>query len=171
MSGRPAPSTALWLSGFLLAGVVGGVAWLLLADPARFEVTAEATILSESGAKGRFGVIVTYVAIAAVASFLWGVVAGYKLRDRGWSMVPLFAVSATLAGIIAWQIGVRLGPPDPTTVNAKVGDSIPQELAIDTVSAFLIWPIFALLALFLVVYSSGDGRTHSSSHHDEVVGH
>lgn len=159
-----------FLAGFLAAGLVAGVAWLILADPARWEVTSEGTILTEAGAKGRFGVIVTFVVVSAGAAFVWGYVSGLPLRNRGWLMVPLFVGAALVAGVIAWQVGVQFGPPDPATVQGKVGDTIPQELAIDTFAPFMVWPIFALVGLFLAVYSSSDGRPEGASHRDEVVG-
>ena len=160
-----------WAAGTLVLGIAAGMAWLLLANPARWEVTDAGTILTEEGAKGRFAVIVSFVLIGIVASFLGGLIAGVRLRDRGWSLVPAFALTALVAGIIAWQVGVVLGPPDPATVTGtSVGDKIPQQLAVDSVTPFLVWPIFALVGLLLAVYSAGDGGAKSASHRGEVVG-
>lgn len=160
-----------WAAGLLALGTASGFGWLLLANPAQWEVTSDGTVLTEEGAKGRFGVIVTYVVIGIVVAFVWGLVAGLKLRDIGWPLVPVFAFAAILAGVLAWRIGVAFGPPDPATVTGTaVGDKIPQRLAIDAFTPFLVWPIFALAGLFVAVYSTGDAGAKGTRHRDEVSG-
>lgn len=160
----------IWVGGAVLLGVAAGFAWVLLANPAEWEVTSDGIILTEEGAKGRFGVIVTYVLIGIVVSFVWGLVAGLKNRDVGWSLVPAFAVAAFLAGVIAWRIGVAFGPPDPASVTGtSPGDRIPQQLAIDAFAPFLVWPIFSLIGLLLAVYSAGDAGADGTRRRDEVV--
>lgn len=159
------------VASMLLLGVVAGLLWLWLANPAAFKVTDQGAILDEEASKGRFGVIVTFVGISIVIAFLWGFFAGRVLHDRGWIMVPAFAVVATAAGLIAWKVGAILGPPDPASVkHAKLGDSIPQQLTIDAVAPFLVWPVFALVGLFLAVYLASNRSHNSSRHRDEVVG-
>ena len=173
MSRRPLERGLIkWVAAVLVLGALSGVAWLLLANPAEWEVTADGVILTEEGAKGRFGVIVTFVLIGIVASFVWGLVAGLKLHDVGWPLVPVFAIGALLASVIAWQIGAAFGPPDPASVTgSSVGDRLPQELTIDSFAPFLVWPIFALCGLLLAVYySSGDVGPKGSRHRDEVLG-
>ena len=50
--------------------------------------------------------------------------------------------------MIAWRVGVLLGPPDPTSVKGlTVGDHVPAELAVDGIAPFLVWPIFGLVGL------------------------
>lgn len=161
-----------WVVAVVALGTASGFAWLLLANPAEWEVTADGIILTEEGAKGRFGVIVTFVLIGIVASFVWGLAAGLKLHDIGWPLVPLFVLGALLASVIAWQIGAAFGPPDPASVTGtSVGDKLPQKLTIDSFAPFLVWPIFALFGLLLAVYySSGDVGPKGSRHRDEVLG-
>lgn len=160
-----------WSVGLLVLGVATGFVWILLASPAEWDVTDNGIILTEDGAKARFGVIVTFVLISSVVAFLWGLIAGLRLHDVGWLLVPVFAFAAILAGVLAWRVGVAFGPPDPASVTgASVGDKLPQRLAIDAVTPFLIWPIFALLGLLIAVYSSGDAGAKSPGHRDEVVG-
>lgn len=160
-----------WVAGLVALGVASGIVWLLLANPAEWEVTDNGIVLSEEGAKGRFGVIVTFVLIGIVVSFLWGLIAGFRLHGVGWAIVPVLAVSAFLAGVIAWRVGVHFGPPDPASVSGtSLGDKIPQELAVDSFAPFLIWPIFALIGLLIAAYSAGDAGPKGARHRDEVVG-
>ena len=160
-----------WVAGLLVLGVVSGFVWILLANPAEWEVTDNGIILTEDGSKGRFGVIVTFVLIGIVVAFLWGLIAGLRLHAVGWLLVPVFAIAAVLAGVLAWRIGVAFGPPDPASVTgASMGDKLPQRLAVDAVTPFLIWPIFALLGLLFATYSTGNADAKGASHRDEIVG-
>ncbi|MEO6470691.1 MAG: hypothetical protein ABIR57_02540 [Aeromicrobium sp.] len=160
-----------WVGAMLILGAASGLVWLWLAEPAEYKVTPQGAILDEQGAKGRFGVIVTFVVIGMIAALLWGLLAGMQLSDRGWVMVPVFALASAAAGLIAWRVGVVLGPPDPATVrDTTIGHKIPQRLAIDTASPFLVWPIFALMGLFIAAYSTGDRGDKGARHRDEVLG-
>lgn len=160
-----------WIGAGLLLGVLGGIAWIVFAQPAQWQVTAQGIILDEEAAKGRFSVIVTFILIGIVVSFGWGLFAGISQRDRGWRCVPVFPLVALAAALIAWQIGVHFGPPDPATVKGvAVGGMIPQKLAVDSFGPFVIWPIFALIGLFVAVYSAAYGGDDRTRHRDEVAG-
>lgn len=139
-----------WTVIMLALGIAGGLLWLWLADPAEWEVTAQGIILTEDAARGQFAVVVTFVAVGAVLSLLWGWAAGRSLRELGWVLVPVFAAIASLAAVVAWQVGVRLGPSDPRdAVDPSIGDRLPSPLDIDAVAPFLVWPLFALIGLLL----------------------
>ena len=142
-----------WSVGMLVLGVVGGLVWLWLAEPAEWEVTASGIILTEEAARGQFGVLVMFVSVGAVVCFCWGLVAGHVLRELGWVLVPVFAVVAELAALIAWRVGVELGPTHPRDVaDPSLGDRLPAPLEIDAVAPFLVWPMFALAGLLLAAW-------------------
>jgi len=151
----------LWSVGMLVLGVVGGLVWLWLAEPAEWEVTARGITLTEEAARGQFAVVVTFVGIGAVTCFCWGWVAGHVLRELGWVLVPVFAIVAGLASLIAWWLGVALGPTDPRDVaDPSLGDRLPAPLEIDAVAPFLVWPMFALAGLLVAAWLDrrGDGE-------------
>jgi hypothetical protein len=146
---RPLP----WSVGMLVLGAVGGLAWAWLADPAEWEVTARGVVLTEEAARGQFAVVVMFVSIGGVLSFLWGWAAGHALRELGWLLVPLFAAASALAALIAWRVGVALGPSDPRdVVRPALGDRLPAPLQIDAVAPFLVWPMLALAGLLLAAW-------------------
>lgn len=137
-----------WCLLMLGLGVAGGLLWLWLADPAMWEVTKDGIILTEDAVRGQFSAVVTFILVGAALSFGWSWAAGHALRDTGWIRVPVFAVAAGVAALIAWQVGAHLGPSDPRDVaDPALGDRLPSELRVDAVAPFLLWPIFALLGL------------------------
>lgn len=132
----------------LLLGIVAGLAWLWLADPAEWEVTARGIVLTESASQGQFSVLVTFVAVGALVSLAWGWGVGWRLQELGWVLTPLVVVMTVLAALVAWRIGVALGPPSPATVaDPSLGDRIPAQLKVDGIVPFLVWPIFGLIGL------------------------
>ena len=158
----------LWSLGMLVLGAVGGLVWLWLAEPAEWEVTTRGIILTEEAATRQFGVLLTFVIVGAVASFAWGVVAAHVLRELGWVLVPVFAIVSGLAAMIAWQVGVALGPVHPRDViNPSLGDRLPAPLEIDAVAPFLVWPMFALAGLLLAALFdfSDDDAEHVMADH------
>lgn len=135
-------------AAMLLMGVAAGFVWERLASPAEWEVRDTGIVLTEAASKGQFSVIAAFVLVGAVASLVLGWFTGWIARDLGWLLTPL-VIGLTVGGsLIAWRLGVHLGPPDPTSVDAAaVGDRIPAKLAIDGLSPFLVWPVFGLVGL------------------------
>jgi hypothetical protein len=146
----PAPARRLVVIGLsmLLLGIVAGLVWVQLARPAEWEVRDNGIVLTEMASRGQFSVIVVFVAIGIVTSLLWSVVAARALPDLGWLLVPLVVVLTALAAVIAWRVGVELGPPPPASVaGLAVGDRVPAQLSVDGIAPFLVWPIFGLVGV------------------------
>lgn len=137
------------VTSMLLLGVVAGFVWLWLAHPAEWEVrTGGNIVLTEAASRDQFSVIVVFVVVGAIASLVWAWVTTVVLRDLGWFLTPLVIVSTMAASVIAWRIGVLLGPAGPlAAVNPAVGDKLPSKLAVDGVTPFLVWPIVGLLGV------------------------
>lgn len=134
----------------LLVGVAAGFVWERLATPAEWEVRGTGLAMDEAASKGQFSVIVVFVLVGLIASLLLGLVMGWTLGDVGWIVSPLVITATTAASVIAWRLGIHLGPPDPSSITgASVGDHIPARLAIDGVAPFVVWPIFGLIGLIV----------------------
>ena len=143
----------------ILLGIVAGLVWLWLAHPAEWEARANGIVLTEAASKGQFSVIVVFVIIGAIASIVGGWVAVRVLPDLGWLLTPVVLVLTVVAGLVAWRVGVELGPPSPGSVaGVQVGDRVPSELAVDGVAPFLVWPIFGLVGVIGATWA-GDRRT------------
>lgn len=131
---------------FLLMGIVAGLVWMWLANPAQWEVRANDIVLTEGAAKAQFSVIVVFVVIGLVGSLLAGLASAWMLYDVGWIITPIVAVLALVASVVAWRVGVELGSPNPSTVaDASVGDTISAQLKVDAIGAFVVWPAAAVL--------------------------
>lgn len=143
----------------LVLGIAAGFVWLLLAQPAEWEVREGGIVLTEAASKGQFSVIVLFVLVGAVASLIGGVFAALTLSDLSWALIPFVVVVTAIAAVIAWRLGVALGPADPATATGvSVGDRIPAQLKVDGLAPFLVWPIAGLLGLIATV---GLSRTES----------
>lgn len=156
------PSTVRRLSiaslGALTIGIAVGLVWLWLAAPARWEARDTGIVLTEAAARGQFSVVVVFVLAGIVASTAFGWIVAQLLPALGWLLTPVVIVLATLAALVAWRVGVELGPPPPTSVQGlAVGDRVPSQLAVDGIAPFLVWPVFGLVGLIGAVWSR-DGR-------------
>lgn len=157
MSGVPGVRrVVLWSVGMLVLGAAGGLLWLWLAEPAVWEVTERGIVLTEGASQSQFAVVVMFVGLGAGLCFVWGWVAGHALRELGWVLVPVFAGVSGVAAVIAWQVGVVLGPTDPrdirTMAGLSLGDRLPAPHDIDAVAPFLVWPMFAVLGLLMAAW-------------------
>lgn len=156
----PVVKVTSYVAAMLLLGVAAGVVWQWLANPAEWEVRTDGRIvLTEMASRGQFGVIVVFVIAGAVASLIWGFATGLGLRDLGWRLTPLVILTTVAAALIAWQIGMALGPDGPqSAVDPAVGDKLPSKLAIDGVAPFVVWPIFGVLGVLLAAWMSNEAE-------------
>ena len=148
----PGPRTiALWVLALLVLAAGAGALWAALASPASWQVTDQGVVLTEAAATGQVGVELLYDGIGVVLCAVWGVAAGVRLRRVGWRIAPVVALACVAAALLAWQVGLLLGPPDPATVAAaaEVGDTIEAQLSVDARASFLVWPIAGLAGLLL----------------------
>lgn len=138
---------------FVVAGVVAAWLWAQWADPPTYQVLKASAVMGEEQAGRQFGVDVTFALIGLGIAALLGFLAGWRWHRVGWPLVVGVAVSAGLAAVVAWQLGVALGPSDPAGVwrSAQPGDHVPERLAVHAKGLLLVWPIGALAGLVLAV--------------------
>jgi len=175
--GTPRPAGAgrdvlVVLGSLLVLGVLAGVLWWLLVDPAQFTKTAQGGAMSENELAKRFGADAWFVVVGLGGGLVAGLVLG-AWRSRDPLLVSgLLLVGSLLAAGTMLLVGHLLGPGDPRAAlrAAQVGAKVPETLGVDTPLAVLGWPIGVLAGALLVllgrapeeVRSDEDGRDGAS---------
>lgn len=139
--------------GFVLLGLLVGWLWSVLAHPPEFTVVRGNGVMDEVQAAHQFQMTVTFTWLSASAALIWGAVCSVRFSVTGWPQVVTTVAASTVAGVIAWRLGVLLGPPSPEGAirSASVGDKIPTRLILDSHGILLVWPVVALVAFVVVL--------------------
>lgn len=153
--------TRVWivLAGAVVTGGLSAILWSQLAQPAQWQVRDAGLVLTEEASQGQFAVVVVFTLIGVLASLVWSIGATVVLRDLGWPLVLVAVGGSLLAALVAWRLGVLLGPPPPGSVSGlSVGDTVPGELVLDSVAPFVMWPAAALMGVLLATWGRQDER-------------
>ncbi len=159
-SGRgrgPAADVAVVLGAFLVLGIVAGVVWSLLVDPAEYtKVRGGSGSMGELDLAKRFAADGWYAVIAVVGGFPAGVgLTWWRSRDFRVT-TALLVPGAAIAAAAAAYVGRLLGPGDSGAALSHVarGDTVPVELAVSSLPVYLTWPIAVLAGALMVLWSS-----------------
>jgi hypothetical protein len=164
---RALGQAALVVVFLLVVGTVGGLVWQWLWDAPRGVVVDHRWVQDEVGLRGDFAGTGTYVAVAALAGLVAGLIVA--LASRRDEMVTLAALvgGSVLAGWVMYRVGVALAPADPATLAraARAGTRLPGTLSVSGVSPFLALPSGALAGLIVVFV----GLARRRERHREVT--
>ena len=154
------------LALFAVLGCLAGWLWSVWADPPQFVVTRNGAVMGAIEAGRSFGPDVVFSAITVVAGLTLGSLLGWRYGRVGWLLPVLAAVAAGIAAIIAWRLGIALGPPDPATAlqDASTGDLMPERLDVHARGLLLLWPVAALVGVIASI-SAHSGQMASRSGH------
>ena len=145
------------LGVFLVVGVVCGVIWWLVVDPAEFVRTPDGGgAMGEVQLSKRFNPDGWYSVIAIVAGFFSGLgLTWWRSRDFRLTTVLLVPGAALAAATMA-LVGRALGPDNPhiTLLDAPRGAMVPVQLAVSATPSYLMWPIAVLFGALMVLWSS-----------------
>lgn len=137
----------------LAVAILASFAWAFFATPPRLDVVEGGLVPGPGQAERRFGVIVVYLVIGSVAGLVWG---GWATRVMGRvfgpAVVPVYIVLLTAAAALVEWLGGLLGPADPLEQDLVLGQSVLDQMALDSQVFWLAWPIGGVLALLVVVY-------------------
>lgn len=145
------------LGSFLVLGVVSGVAWSLLVDPAEYtKVPGGSGAMGELDLAKRFAADGWYAVTAIVGGFLaGGGLTWWRTRDFRVT-AALLVPGAALAAATTAYVGRLLGPGDSGAALSDVarGDTVPVELTVSSLPVYLTWPIAVLAGALMVLWSS-----------------
>ncbi len=151
--GTTARSLATALLAFAVVGAVCGAVWSQLVTPAEFTKVAAGGSMGEDQLGREFGADGWYVVIALAVGVVAGVLVTARLTRTPLRAVGLVVVGAGVAALVCAQVGRLLGPADPGPVlaAARAGAHVPQQVEVDAVVVYLVWPLAALVGALLVL--------------------
>ena len=144
------------LGVFLVLGLVTGLLWWVLVDPATFTRVDDGGSMTEVELGKRFNGDAWYAVIGAVAGLVSGVwLTWWRSRDFVLT-TALLVVGAALAAAVMSVTGHLLGPGDSDTALAavKAGAQVPVQLEVTAKASYLVWPIAVLVGALVVLWST-----------------
>jgi hypothetical protein len=153
--GAAGREAAVVVGVYVLLGLVCGVLWWLLVDPATFTKVSDGGSMGEVELGKRFNGDAWYAVIAAVAGLVSGVLlTWWRCRDQVLGTV-LLLVGASVAAAVMTLTGHLLGPgdADAALAAAKAGGRVPVPLEVTAKASYLVWPIAALIGSLIVLWS------------------
>lgn len=140
------------------SGIPAAFLWWALARPAQWMATDRGLILNEVNARGQFQVVAVFTVIGAVIGLVAGWLTHRLTRPATWRVALGVAAAASVASLVCWRLGVRLGPGAVEDASGlEAGDMVPAPLTVDSIPSFLVWPLAAVLTYTLSLYLSNDG--------------
>lgn len=140
----------------LVLGLVGGVLWWVLTEPALFTVGKAGTLgMGEIELADRFSATGWFTVLAVVLGALsGGALTWWRNRDPILTAV-LLVLGSGLGTLTMAGVGRLLGPPDPevAAAAARPGDLVPAALEVGADVAYLVWTIAALAGALMVLWS------------------
>jgi hypothetical protein len=156
--GRGAAADAVVVLGtFLVVGLLCGLLWWLLVEPAEYTGGPGGGLtMSELELSQRFNADGWYSVIALVVGFLSGLALTWW-RSRDLLLTTLLLLpGAGVAALAMARVGGALGPEerDVASLAVQQGESVPVELTVLAWSSYLMWPIGVLFGAVMVLWSS-----------------
>jgi hypothetical protein len=185
VSGPARAGRGPWLDGalvvlvLLVVGVVCGVVWSQVVDPAEFTKLARGAEMGEDQLGRRFDAEGWYVVIALVAGVATGLTLTWRRLPTVLSTTAALVVGSLGAAVLMAVTGYLLGPGDPgkALAAARVGALVPERLAVGnhpqlplgsylrTLGGsgvfYLAWPLGVLVGVLVVLLGrSADSPPH-----------
>lgn len=148
---------------FVVAGVLLGVLWEQLWSPTQGRVVRHEWFVVDDqlrydldGLRNEFAGTALFVLLGLGAGLLLGAICAAVLARRELRTFASVLLGSVLASVLMWQVGTRLGPPDPDVLarTARRGTVLPDNLELGSLGALLALPLgacVALLTLFLLL--------------------
>lgn len=162
---RP-PGSGRWqvpaiLALFAAAGAGLGVLWHALWSPTRGVVVRRQWFVVDDqlrydldGLRNQFAGTALFTSLGLTAGVLLGLVCALLLARQELRTLVAVLVGSTVASVLMWQVGTRLGPPDPDLLarDAPRGTVLPDDLELGSLGALVALPLGAMVALTVVFF-------------------
>nr|WP_237330591.1 DUF2567 domain-containing protein [Streptomyces sp. BA2] len=131
-----------------VSGLLLGLLWLWLAPRVPLIADNEAVFLKDTEGEQAIGVDGTFTLLALAFGAVSGAVVFLLRRRGGIPLVIGLTAGGLLGAVIAWRLGIFLGPETDVIAHAKsVGKGVAFDapLELKAKGALLAWPVAALL--------------------------
>ena len=147
----PSPlQIGLMLLACVVAGVVVGVVWELLTPLPQFEVAGERILLPPAEDESGIAADGWFAVCAGVAGVVSAVVVFVRVREARIGVLAGLTLACLLASVIAWRVGVAVGP-EPVRAGAAGladGESFSGPLELSALGVLFTWPLTAVITYF-----------------------
>jgi hypothetical protein len=159
---RPLVLVVAVLVAYAVVGVVAGIVWERVWTPPSEIVQQHKPYYVDYGSLRRvFSGTGLYVLVGGAASAVVSLAVSLLTRRRELFTLVAVVLGSTIAALLMWKVGVRLGPADPKAAAATAADNtlLPGNLAVSGRSPYLIWPMTSLFVLALVFFAWPGSRS------------
>lgn len=168
----------MWLLGWVLLGVVGGLIWHAVAKPANFELLLGRWLMGQFEMSRRFPVDGWFLVIGLCAGCLTGLVQARRGRHLGHTLNLLVAlVGSLVASAVAWRVGLALAPSAQALAalakDAAEGAKVPDVFELGWLGVLTAWPMGCLVGFvigLLAPVSARDGGNHRLGSSHQIMG-
>lgn len=132
-----------------LAGVLLGLLWVWLAPRVPLISDGKSVFLKDSEGEQAIGADGTFALLALGFGLVSALAVFFFRRSGGVLPVLALAVGALLGSVVAWRLGIRLGPTENVVSAAKHagrGVAFDAPLRLAAKGALLAWPVAAMVA-------------------------
>jgi hypothetical protein len=149
----------------VILGVVVGVVWVWVAPDVLLRQAADGAYLNEIEGGRMFARNGWFAVLAAGAGVLTAIVGWLRHQRLPVPLLVGLVIAGLLGSVVAWRLGVALGPDSVTTQQASLGDDQPLQapLRLDTPGVLFAWPILSVATVFVLALFQRS-RRHLPAH-------
>lgn len=168
----------MWLVGWALVGIVGGLIWHSVAKPAHFELLFGNWLMGQFEMSRRFFVDGWFLVIGLSAGCLIGLFQARRGSSRRQTLNLVVAlVGSLVASVVAWRVGLALAPSAQALAalakDAAEGAKVPDVFELGWVGVLTAWPMGCLVGFvigLLAPLSARDGSDHRLGGSHQIMG-
>lgn len=166
--GRTSIRVIVYLAGSVVAGIVAGLAWYLLAPRPSYSISESLQAnISERELSGMVGADVYFVGLSLVFGLVLGIQAWVWFSREHLLSVFMAIFGGLVAAVVTWRFGLLIDGSGFASrlASANPGDLVQVDLELRALAALVSGPFFAVLPVmiasaFLPEQPIGRGREH-----------